>query len=163
MAPQSQQNSEFALRLHALDSEDLPFLSAHVQDTLVRVGDIAFLPAKRRFALIGSRFDWAAELEGRLERCRSGLHFEGVQRVRCQCVARDRPDAILELLAVTFEPGPEPPSGVVRLIFAGGASIALDVECVEAQLADLGPRWKVAARPVHDLGRELDENASQGS
>ena len=165
MGPPSQQERAPALRLHALDSEDLALISAHLQDTLVRVGDIAFMPSKRRFALIGSRFDWAAELEGRLERCRAGLHFEGVQRVRCQRVVRDRPDAILELLAIAFEPGPEPPSGVVRLIFAGGASIALDVECIEAQLADVGPRWKVSARPSHDLdlGRELDENASQGS
>ncbi|MCC3247179.1 DUF2948 family protein [Methylocystis sp. WRRC1] len=152
-----------SLRLHALDSEDLSLLSAHVQDALVRVGDIAYLPGKRRFALVGSRFDWAAELEGRLERCRSGLHFEGVQRVRCQNVARDRPDAILSLLAVTFEPGPEAPSGVIHLIFAGGACICLDVECVEAQLCDVGPRWKVAARPTHDLRHDLDENAAGGS
>lgn len=153
---------EPALRLHALDGEDLSLLSAHVQDALVRVGDIAFIPDKRRFALIASRFDWAAELDGRLERCRCGVHFEGVQRVRCQHVARDKPDAILELLAVTFEADAEPPSGVIRLFFAGGASIALDVECVEAQLCDMGPRWKVAARPMHDFSGELDENASRG-
>ncbi|WP_363348913.1 DUF2948 family protein [Methylocystis echinoides] len=140
-----------ALRLHALDSEDLALLSAHVQDALVRVGDIAYLPAKRRFALVGSRFDWTAEMEGRLERCRAGLHFESVQRVRCARVSRDEPDAILELLAVTFEAGPEPPGGVIRLTFAGGAAICLDVECVEAQLCDIGPRWKTAARPTHEL------------
>ncbi len=140
-----------ALRLHALDGEDLALLSAHLQDALVRVADLAFLPQKRRFALIGSRFDWAAEAEGRQERCRTGLHFEGVQRVRVQRVTRERPDEILELLAVTFEPGGEAPGGVIRLIFAGGACIMLDVECVEAQLCDVGPRWKVAASPTHDL------------
>jgi hypothetical protein len=166
MEPPSRPCAKHALRLHALDGEDLSLLSAHVQDALVRVGDIAFLPDKRRFAMVGSRFDWAAELDGRLERCRCGLHFEGVQRVRCQNVSRERPDAILELLAVTFEPGAEPPSGVIRLYFAGGASIALDVECVEAQLCDVGPRWKVAARPAHDLsgelGGELDEGVPGG-
>lgn len=151
------------LRLHALDQEDLALVSAHLQDALVRVGDIVFLPERRRFAIVGSRFDWAAELDGRLERCRTGLHFEGVQRVRCQRVARERPDAILELLAVTFEPGDDPPSGLVRLIFAGGAAILLDVECVEAQLCDIGPRWNVAARPTHDLDHDLDENAGGGS
>ncbi|WP_424362908.1 DUF2948 family protein [Methylocystis parvus] len=139
-----------ALRLHALDSEDLALLSAHLQDALVRVGDMTYLPAKRRFALVGSRFDWAAELEGRLERCRAGLHFEGVQRVRCNRVSREQPDLILDLLAVTFEPGPEAPGGTIRLTFAGGAAICLDVECVEAQLTDIGPRWKTAARPSHD-------------
>jgi len=145
-----------ALRLHALDSEDLALLSAHVQDALVRVGDIAYVPAKRRFALVGSRFDWAAEMEGRLERCRSGLHFEGVQSVRCQRVSRDQPDVILDLLAVTFEPGPEAPGGTIRLTFAGGAVICLDVECVEAQLCDIGPRWKTAARPAHNISSPED-------
>jgi hypothetical protein len=152
-----------ALRLHALDSEDLALLSAHLQDALVRVGDIAYLPGKRRFALVGSRFDWAAELDGRLERCRAGLHFEGVQRVRCSRLSREQPDVILDLLAVTFEPGAEPPAGVIRLDFAGGAAICLDVECVEAQLCDIGPRWKTAARPTHDIHRELDEGASRRS
>jgi hypothetical protein len=139
-----------ALRLHALDSEDLALVSAHVQDALVRIGDIAFVPAKRRFALVGSRFDWAAEMEGRLERCRAGLHFEGVHRVRCQKVARDQPDQVLDLLAVTFEPAAEPPGGTIRLTFAGGAAICLEVECVEALLTDIGPRWRTGARPSHD-------------
>ncbi|GLI92851.1 DUF2948 family protein [Methylocystis echinoides] len=148
-----------ALRLHALDSEDLALLSAHLQDALVRVGDIAFLPGKRRFAFVGSRFDWAAEMEGRLERCRAGLHFEGVQRVRCQRVTRDQPDMVLALLAVTFEPGAEAPGGTIRLTFAGGAAICLDVECVEAQLCDIGPRWKTASRPSHDISA-LEEGPS---
>jgi hypothetical protein len=151
MSRRSSSPSPSGLRLQALDAEDLACLSALLQDALIRVGDLAFLPEKRRFALIGSRFDWAAEANGRRERCRSGLHFEGVRRVRHRRIARDRPDAILELLAVTFEPAGEPPGGVVSLIFAGGAAISLEVECVEARLLDLGPRWGVAACPSHEL------------
>lgn len=147
------------LKLLAMDAEDLACLSAHLQDALVRVGDLAFLPDKRRFAFIGSRFDWSAQADGRRERCCTGVHFEGVRRVRHQRVARDRPDAILELLALTFEPAAEPPGGLVRLIFAGGAAILLDVECVEARLSDLGPRWGVKGCPSH----ELDESGGQGS
>lgn len=148
------------LRLHALDTDDLALLSAHLQDALVKVGDIVFIPGKRRFALVGSRFDWEAELDGRLERCRTGLHFEGVERVRCQKVDRGRPEAMLELLAVTFEPGPEAPSGVIHLTFAGGACICLEVECVEAQLCDVGPRWTVNARPAHDLSGVTPQGAT---
>jgi hypothetical protein len=140
------------LRLHALDHEDLALVSAILQDALIRVGDLAYLPGQRRFALVSARFDWAAEAEGRLERCKAGLHFEGVQRVRLLRVAHDQPETVLELLAVTFEPGPEAPSGVVKLVFAGGAAIQLDVECVEAQMRDIGPRWAVKTRPSHDLG-----------
>ena len=113
------------LRLHALDHEDLALVSAILQDALIRVGDLAYLPGQRRFALVGARFDWAAEAEGRLERCKAGLHFEGVQRVRLLRVAHDQPETVLELLAVTFEPGPEAPSGVVKLVFAGGGAMGV--------------------------------------
>ena len=99
------------LRLHALDEEDLAHVSAILQDSLIRVGDFAYLPGQRRFALVGARFDWAAEAEGRLERCRTGLHFEAVQRARLLRVPHDKPETVLVLLAVTFEPGPEAPSG----------------------------------------------------
>jgi len=150
MAHAPTQPDAAALRLHAFDEEDLAHLSAILQDAVIRVCDLAYLPGQRRFALVGARFDWAAETKGRLERCRAGLHFEGVQRARLLRVPQDRPESALVLLAVTFEPGPEAPSGVVRLVFAGGAAIQLDVECVEAQLRDIGPRWAVKTRPSHD-------------
>jgi hypothetical protein len=146
------------LKLRALDAQDLALVSAHLQDALARVCDLVYLPNKRRFALIASRFDWPAEAEGRLERVRAGLHFEGVLRARCRHVARDRPEAVLSLLAIVFEPGQAPPAGSIRLIFAGGADILLDVEYLEAQLTDLGPRWKVLSRPAHNL----DEAARGG-
>ncbi|MGA8171953.1 MAG: DUF2948 family protein [Methylocystis sp.] len=147
------------LRLHALDAEDLGLVSAHLQDALLRVGDLAYLPKKRRFALIASRFDWTARDRGRLERCRAGLHFEAVRAVRYAGVARERLDGVLELLALVFEPGATAPEGRVRLIFAGGATILLDVDCIEAQLCDLGPRWPVSSCPTH----HLDEGGGAGS
>ena len=147
------------LRLHALDAEDLALISAHLQDALLRVGDLAYLPKERRFALIASRFDWALQAQGRLERCRAGLHFEAVRGGRYAGVAREHPDGVLELLAVVFEPGAPPPEGRIRLIFAGGATILLNVDCIEAQLCDLGPRWPVSSCPTH----KLDEDGGAGS
>jgi hypothetical protein len=147
------------LRLHALDLEDLSLLSALLQDALLRVGDIAFLPKEKRFALLAARFDWKGKAQGRLERCSAGVHFETVTAARYKGVARDRPDEMLELLAVLFEPGPPAPSGSIRLVFAGGAAILLEVENIEAQLSDLGPRWPVSSCPAH----ELDEDVGKGS
>ncbi|HMK91143.1 MAG TPA: DUF2948 family protein [Methylocystis sp.] len=147
------------LRLHALDEEDLHLLSACLQDALLRVGDMAFLPHKRRFALVADRFDWAADAcDGVRERARAGLHFEAVRHVRYKGVARDYPNMVLELLTISFAAGPEP-EGRIQLNFAGGAAISLDVDCIEAQLGDLGPRWRVASRPAH----ELDEGAAARS
>lgn len=147
------------LKLQVVDAEDLSCLSALLQDALIRVGDIAYLPDKGRFALVGARFDWAAQEQGRRERCYCGLHFDTVRRVRHTRVARERKDAILELLAIAFAPSAEPPAGVVSLIFAGGAAISLEVECVEARLRDIGPRWTAKASPSH----ELDEDGGAGS
>jgi hypothetical protein len=57
-------------------------------------------------------------------------------------------NAILELLAITFEPGEEP-SGVLTLSFAGGGAIRLEVECIEAELRDLGAAWRTRIKPEH--------------
>jgi hypothetical protein len=65
-------------------------------------------------------------------------------------IARDRPADILSLLAVSFVPM-DSPAGIVELIFSGGGTIMLDVECVEARLADLGGAWQASSRPSHKV------------
>jgi hypothetical protein len=136
------------LKLAALDADDLAVVSAHLQDAILRAGDLAYLPRERRFALVARRFDWTAP-EGTPPRRRlTGLHFDRVLGVRARGVPRDEPDAVLELLAITFEPG-ESPSGTATLVFAGGAAIRLDLECIEAGMKDLGPVWEAESRPVH--------------
>ena len=49
---------------------------------------------------------------------------------------------------MSFEPG-EAPSGKVTLFFSGDASILLDVECIEAELKDLGTVWRTRSKPQH--------------
>jgi hypothetical protein len=57
-------------------------------------------------------------------------------------------EAVLNLLAVEFTPT-EAPSGFVNLYFSGGGALRLEVECLEAELADLGPAWTTACCPKH--------------
>src|SRR6266542_4402859 len=64
-------------------------------------------------------------------------------------IVQDIDDAILCLLSIGFEPG-DPPSGTIVLNFAGGGTIKLEVECIEAQLDDLGPAWETAHVPWHE-------------
>lgn len=135
------------LRLVALDADDLGIVSAHLQDAIVRVGDLTCLAREHRFALVARRFDWEAP-DGEPRRRLTGLHFDRVRAVRARGIDRSNPDALLTLLAVTFE-AYEAPSGRATLIFAEGA-IQLDVECVELQLCDLGPVWGAESRPRHD-------------
>lgn len=142
------------LRLVALDLDDLQILSAHCQDAVLKVGDLRWLPAERRFVLTMNRFVWEAANSGwrkrEYQRRRSALHFDRVESVRSTGVDRDADDAVLELLAISFESG-DLPSGDVVLSFAGGGTIRLGVECLEAQLADLGPAWATALAPRHIL------------
>lgn len=137
------------LKFLALDTDDLAVISAHLQDAVMRVGDLAFLPAENRFALVARRFDWSGD-DAEPQRRLTGLHFDRVQRCRTRGIDRSRPDGILNLLAITFE-GPEAPSGRATLVFAGGGSVELELECIEAQMRDLGPAWAARGRPAHDL------------
>jgi hypothetical protein len=137
------------LKLVALDPEDLAVLSAHLQDAIVRTGDLAFLAEEQRFALLARRFEWESGSNEPRRRL-SGLHFERVRTVRTRNIDRSRTDEPLELLAVTFEPG-EAPSGQATLVFAGDKAVQLELECVEAQMKDLGPVWAAGTRPSHDV------------
>ncbi|WP_336485769.1 DUF2948 family protein [Methylobacterium nigriterrae] len=138
------------LKLAALDPEDLTIISAHLQDAILRAGDLTYLAAEHRFVLCVRRFDWSAGPGEPPRRRLAGVHFERVLGVRTRGIAPGRhADATLSLLAVTFEPG-DAPSGAVTLVFAGGAAIRLEVECVEVRLKDLGPVWEAQERPAHD-------------
>jgi hypothetical protein len=140
------------LKLMALDEEDLAVISAHVQDAVLKVGDLLYLPKESRFAVAMNRFIWEKALDGKrrdYERRRAALTFDRVRSVKASKIRRDRPDAVLELLAIGFEAS-DAPAGFVTLYFAGGGAIRLEVEVVEARLADLGAAWATAARPDHE-------------
>jgi hypothetical protein len=113
--------------------------------------DLVYLPKKRRFAAVFNRFQWETdERKGDL-RIRSGLHFEGVLSVKSHMLKRGAPEAVVELLAIRFEPkGGEDPGGTVELVFAGGGALRLEVEVLEAALTDIGTVWAARGRPHHE-------------
>ena len=142
------------LKLIALDKEDLSVLSAHMQDAVLKVGDLQYESKAKRFDLVANRFVWEGAGGKRaktFERRRTALSFKRVMNVRSLGLSRDDPEAVLDLLTVQYLPDADAAAadGVIELIFAGDASLRLDVECVEAQLADLGPAWETRRRPQH--------------
>ncbi|MEP9378472.1 DUF2948 family protein [Aquabacter sp. CN5-332] len=138
-----------ALKLLALDEEDLAIISAHLQDAVVKVGDMGFLPKTQRFALVLNRFDWDQKVcAEQYVRRRAGLHFERVRNVRFRGLDPKDRETVLNLLAVTFDLT-DAPSGEVTLAFSGGADIRFEVECIEARLSDLGPAWGCPHAPTH--------------
>ncbi len=143
------------LRLSILAAAELDILSAHLQDSLACRKNIAWLRRAGRFALVINRFRWEAAARDRqaAERVTCGLHFNGVQSVKAAGIALDDPEAFLHLLAIRFEAG-RAPGGVIRLLFAGGGEIRLEVEAVDAHVNDLSEPWRAQARPDHGAGEE---------
>lgn len=154
------------LKLIALDADDLRVISAHLQDAVLRVSDMAYLPGDKRFAAIANRFDWDKALsrspataaprkrrrgETGLERRRTGLRFERVLAAKVSGIDLKDKRGSLALLAITFVGvgDPDVPGGDVTLTFSGGAAIRLTVECLELEMTDLGAAWATKLAPVH--------------
>jgi hypothetical protein len=143
------------LKLVALDEDDIEIVSAHVQDALVKVADILWQPREQRLVMALNRFDWMNAVDARdsknpkdaanYRRCRTALRFERVNACKCRGLDQSDKNAMLNLLAVERDP----PSGIVTLTFSGGGAIRLEVECLEAELVDLGEVFSAVLCPDH--------------
>jgi len=142
------------VKFQALDETDLGVLSAQVQDAIVRVGDIAFLPRERRFAMVANRYDWmeanVSKNKSTGQRRAAGLRFETVKRAQVSGFDPRAENAVLVLLTIRFD-ATDAPAGWITLQFAAGAAIRLEVEYIEAELKDLGAVWATSNRPEHPI------------
>lgn len=124
-----------ALRLRAMDADDLLVVSALVQDAVVSVRDISWMRRHRRLAVLVNRFRW----EGRLrtpERVRSMLVAENVTAVRSQGVNPRDGDMVLSILSLAWEPG-EDGTGRIVVTLAGDGVIVLEAEALDVLLQDV--------------------------
>jgi hypothetical protein len=147
------------LRLRAEDDEDLAVVAAVLQDAVVRIGDLAFLPSRRQFVGLFTRFCWEAvspAAPDHFVRVRTGLYLDTVRSVRARAVPQDRPDTMLSLLTLHAEPVADGVALDFRV--SGGGEIRIEVECIDAQLSDFGQSWYTRHRPTHSeipVGSEL--------
>ena len=139
------------LKLIALDADDLAVISAHVQDARVQTSDIIWRQGEKRLVVGISRLDWDwAPGATAPRRLLSALRFERVLSCKSRNIDLEAQQSALELLGIEFHPG-EAPGGSAVLMFNHGGALRLDVECLECELADLGP---------DDLGTsDIDEGA----
>ncbi|MGO8919717.1 MAG: DUF2948 family protein [Stellaceae bacterium] len=136
------------LKLRVEDEEDLAVVSAILQDALVAVGEMAWLPEEKRFVLVANRFRWEPPAAGPRqdnERRMCGLRIDGVKTVQRRGFTPRDSERLLELLAIQAEPG------ALYLYFAGGSSIRLEVERILCHLDDLGEPWPTRWRPRHPV------------
>ncbi|HEY0437904.1 MAG TPA: DUF2948 family protein, partial [Phenylobacterium sp.] len=126
--------------------DDLAIISAALQDAVARVGDISFEPKARRLTVALNRYCWEC---GGGQRVRSGLQLGGVLKLQARKIRRGVRDAVIEVLAVTFEPG-EAPGGTVTISCAGGGDLRATVECIDAVMADVSDPWATPRSPAHE-------------
>jgi len=157
------------IRLKARDAGDLEVLAACLQDAVVRLADMTWLPREKRFVLVGTRFRWETQPEAppppepgddaafaqtaRLySRVNCGLAFDKVTAVKTRNLDPARRQQLLNLLTLRAE------GAAIRLIFSGGAEVRLETGGVAATLEDLGQSWPTQWRPSH----ALDEPSQAG-
>ena len=145
------------LKLIALDKQDLEIISAHVQDSIVQIGDIDWIPNEKRFLIALNRFLWEKEESSKNqskphERCFSVLHFNRVQAVKSRGIKQAEKEAFLSLLSVEFDET-NADSCVIVFKFAAGATIQLKVECIEAQFTDVSNTWATENKPKHQISK----------
>ena len=114
------------LKLIAFDADDLAVISAHLQDAVLKVGDIAYLPRERRFAAVGNRFDWADALRAATRpqeyaRRRTALRFERVLGAQVQGIDLRQQGCACSPCWRSASSRARRPAGHVTLHFADGA------------------------------------------
>ncbi|MHA6288217.1 DUF2948 family protein [Maricaulis sp. CAU 1757] len=139
------------LRLVALDADDLPVISATLQDAVALLGDFEFSARRKQFTMAFNRYRW--EAGKRRERVRTGIQVGEVLAARSQNIRQGARDAVVSLLAIGFEPhedAEQAPAGSLVFTFSGGGELRLDVACIDLVMADLTASWKAVRRPRHD-------------
>jgi len=147
---------ERALRLKALDSEDLQVIASLTQDAIFPATEMRWDSKARRFAILLNRFRWedaAKATTGRrdYERVQAVLMIEDVLKVQTQGVNKSDPDMVFSLLSITFTAG-EDGSGRLELTLSGDGAMGLDVEALEVVLKDVtkpyvAPSGKLPSHP----------------
>ena|SRR5436305_8296769 len=139
------------MKLVAFDRDDIEVVSTHVQDSVLKAGDIVWRPNEKRVVVALNRFDWESAScceDPSYQRRLSALRFDRVLGCKCRNLQPAAKDQVLNLLAVEFAETTAP-AGVVTLFFSGGAALRIEVECLECELADLGPSWTTITCPCH--------------
>ena len=139
------------LKLIAKTEEDLRVVSAHLQDSIVNVADIANLKKNKIFLMQLSRFMWEDVEKGvfrKNKRIRTILKFENVLSVLSKNIDQRKRDKFLDFLAIETNTTPDN-NYEMKIIFAGDSIIRIISEAIEVTLDDQGEAWDTKNKPKH--------------
>ncbi|GAB1362301.1 DUF2948 family protein [Rhodobacter sp.] len=147
---------EGPLRLLAGAAEDVPVLSAILQDAVLTAADMNYDRRRRRFAALVNRFRWEDRDEATrdrrpFERVRALMAVEDVLSARVMGIDPGRKDEVLSILSLTWQPG-EDGTGRLTLILAGDGAVALEVETLDARLEDVTRPYIAPSHRAPDHG-----------
>ena len=140
------------LKLIARTEEDLRIVSAHLQDSIVSVADIANLKKNKIFLMQLNRFMWEDVEKGvfrKNKRIRTILKFENVMNVLSININQLKKDKFLDFLAIETSITPDK-NYEMKIIFAGDSIIKVISEVIEITLEDQGEAWDTKNKPKHN-------------
>ena len=141
------------LKLIARTEEDLKVISAHLQDSIVNISDIANLEKNKIFLIQLSRFMWEDVEKGvfrKNKRIRTILKFENVIEVNSKNIIQTSKDKFLDFLAIESNQMPDN-NYEMKLIFSGDSVIRVIAEVIEVALDDQGEPWDTKNKPKHKV------------
>jgi|TARA_B110000914_G_C15360072_1_gene398067 hypothetical protein len=139
------------LKLIARVEEDLKVVSAHLQDSIASVSDIANLKKNNIFLMQLNRFMWEDVEKGvfrKNKRIRTILKFENVLEVNSKNINQLKKNKFLDFLAIESNQMPDN-NYEMRIIFAGDSIIKIISEVIEVTLDDQGEAWDTKNKPNH--------------
>ena len=139
------------LRLIARTEEDLRVVSAHLQDAIASISDIANLRKNKIFLMQLNRFMWEDVEKGvfrKNKRIRTILKFENILKVNSKNINQSIKDKFLDFLAIESSLMPDN-NYEMKLIFAGNSIIKIISEVIEVTLDDQGEAWDTKNKPKH--------------
>jgi len=139
------------LKLIARTEEDLRVISAHLQDSIASVLDIANLKKNKIFLMQLNRFMWEDVEKGvfrKNKRIRTILKFENVIKILSKNINQSHKEKFLDFLAIETNVTPDN-NYEMRIIFAGDLVIKVISEVIEVTLDDQGESWDTKNKPRH--------------
>ena len=141
------------LKLIAKTEEDIKVVSAHLQDSILSVVDIANLKKNKIFLMQLNRFMWEDVEKGvfrKNKRIRTVLKFENVLKVFSKNINQKKKDNFLDFLAIETIKMPDN-NYEMKITFAGDSIIRIIAEVIEVTLDDQGEAWDTKNKPKHQV------------
>ena len=139
------------LKLIARTEEDLRVISAHLQDSIVSIIDIASLKKNKIFLMQLNRFMWEDVEKGvfrKNKRIRTILKFDNVINVYSKNINQYKKDKFLDFLTIESNKMPDK-NYEMKIVFAGDSIIRVISEVIEVTLDDQGDSWNTKNMPKH--------------